>query len=428
MVGARAVRLTKLKRERDAQMHRLGSGRMVSRGAMRSNIRMQPAFTAIPSPPGRSAQAGLLADIAAGLATGSDLATLLEQLLAPIVRLAGAQSGAVRVLSVAGDTLELVGAIGLPAQPCSGGPVAGSDCGPCGAAAGSQRMVWACDASECSAPSAQGAGAAPACQHMMAGPLRHRGRTLGVYNLFFAHDREPSADVREILQSVGELLGLALNNARLEQEHLRATLLRERQMMAADVHDSLAQSLAFVKMRMPLLHDAMRAHDDVQGQRYYEEVRGAISQAHASLRAIVSQLRLPMDPQGLLHALGSTAEHFRIGSGIELEFVNELPSLKLPVEQETQVFHIVQEALTNVARHAGAEHAWLRIARANGSVRIEVEDDGSGLPAQASRGTHYGMDIMAERARRIGAALEIGRRDEGGTRVRLTVPAAPKAD
>ena len=331
MVGARAVRLTKLKRERNARMHRLGSGRMVSNGAMRSNTRMQPAFTAIPSPPGRSAQAGLLADIAAGLATGSDLATLLEQLLAPIVRLAGAQSGAVRVLSVAGDTLELVGAIGLPAQPCSGGPVAGSDCGPCGAAAGSQRMVWACDASECTAPSAQGAGAAPACQHMMAVPLRHRGRTLGVYNLFFAHDREPSADVREILQSVGELLGLALNNARLEQEHLRATLLRERQMMAADVHDSLAQSLAFVKMRMPLLHDAMRAHDDVQGQRYYEEVRGAISQAHASLRAIVSQLRLPMDPQGLLHALGSTAEHFRIGSGIELEFVNELPSLQIPV-------------------------------------------------------------------------------------------------
>jgi two-component system nitrate/nitrite sensor histidine kinase NarX len=259
---------------------------------------------------------------------------------------------------------------------------------------------------------------------MMAVPLRHRGRTLGVYNLFFSHDREPSADVKAILLSVGELLGLALNNARLEQEHLRATLLRERQKMAADVHDSLAQSLAFVKMRMPLLHDAMRAHDDAQGQRYYEEVRGAISQAHASVRAIVSQLRLPMDPQGLLHALGTAAEHFRLGSGIELEFVNELPSLELPAEQETQVFHIVQEALTNVARHAGAERAWLRIARADGGIRVDVDDDGAGLPARESPGSHYGMDIMAERARRIGAALEIGRRDGGGTRVRLTVPAA----
>jgi two-component system nitrate/nitrite sensor histidine kinase NarX len=191
------------------------------------------------------------------------------------------------------------------------------------------------------------------------------------------------------------------------------------------VHDSLAQSLAFVKMRMPLLLDAMRAHDDAQGQRYYDEVRGAISQAHASVRAIVSQLRLPMDPQGLLHALGAAAEDFRRSSGTELEFVNELPSLRLPAEEEAQVFRIVQEALTNVARHAGAEHAWLRVARAHGGLCIDVEDDGAGLPQRHPRSTHYGMDIMAERARRIGAMLEVGARREGGTRVRLTVPMAP---
>jgi two-component system nitrate/nitrite sensor histidine kinase NarX len=223
---------------------------------------------------------------------------------------------------------------------------------------------------------------------------------------------------------VGELLGLALNNARLEHEHLRVTLLRERQVMAADVHDALAQSLAFVKMRMPLLDDAMRAHGDAQGQRWCEEVRDAISQAHASVRAIVSQLRAPMDPRGLLHAIGAAAEDFRRRSGTELEFANELPSLRLPLEQETQVFHIVQEALTNVARHAGAEHAWLHIARdGRGGVRIDVEDDGSGLPTQPDAGSHYGLDIMAERARRIGAAFEIGARSAaGGTRVRLIVP------
>jgi two-component system nitrate/nitrite sensor histidine kinase NarX len=371
----------------------------------------------------RPAQVGLLADIAAGLAGGSDLADLLAQFLAPIVRLAGAQAGTVRALSAAGDRLELVGTFGLASQSCSGGKAADSHCGACGAAAHGQPIVWIGDPDH-SADAATADMPAGGCRHVLAVPLRHRGRTLGVYTLFFQGDQEPSPQVKALLQTVGELLGLALNNARLEQKHLQATLLRERQHMAADVHDSLAQSLTFVKMRMPLLQDAMLAHDDALGQRYYEDVRGAITQAHASVRAIVSQLRVPVDPEGLLHALGRAADGFRSSSGTELRFENHLSALDLPAEQQTQVFHILQEALSNVARHAGAEHAWLRIDQtADGDIRFEVEDDGNGLPARASDTTHYGLDIMQERARRIGARFEIGRGDAlRGTRVRLTLP------
>jgi two-component system, NarL family, nitrate/nitrite sensor histidine kinase NarX len=387
-----------------------------------SNSAMSSPASVIRLPATKASQAGLLADIAQGLAAGSDLAKVLEQFLVPIVRLAGAEAGAVRVLSAAGDTLELLSAVGRPTRACSGGVAASLDCGPCGMAAAGQPLVWACDARECAEPSAAAADDGD-CQPMMAVPLRHRGRTLGVYNLFFAQVHEPTDEVKTMLRSVGELLGLALNNARLEQEHLRTTLLRERQMMAADVHDSLAQSLAFVKMRMPLLHDAMLAHDTALAQRYYDDVRAAVTQAHASVRGIVSQLRVPMDPQGLLHALGSIAQDFRRSSGTELAFANELPSLQLSAEQESQVFHVVQEALTNVTRHAGAQHAWLRISNCAGGVRFDVEDDGSGLPSQGHSSTHYGMDIMLERARRIGASLEVGQRPGGGTRVRLLVPA-----
>lgn len=85
-----------------------------------------------------------------------------------------------------------------------------------------------------------------------------------MYNLFYSQAREPGEDVLALLKSVGELLGLALHNARLESENLRATLLHERQLMAAEVHDSVAQSLAFVKMRLPLLRDAMQTRDDAR--------------------------------------------------------------------------------------------------------------------------------------------------------------------
>ena len=393
---------------------------------------LQMPDTALLPPPESGArvhEAAILAEIAAGLATEDDLGLLLARFLGPIVQLAGAQAGAVRVLSDAGDRLQMVSGLGLPDGLCSREQAVDRHCGHCGAAADAQRLVWATDLSAC-AERSEGSYFGQGCQRLLAVPLQHRGRVLGVYNLFFGDAEEPGPEVQAILRSVGELLGLALNNARLEQEHLRATLMKERQMMAAEVHDSLAQSLAFVRMRMPLLQDAMLAHDDSRAQRYCDDVRSAIGQAHASLRSIITHLRAPMDPQGLMHALSASADHFRRSTGAELDFVNEAPSLRLPPEQEAQVFHIVQEALTNVARHAGARHARLHISSAPGGlVQILVEDDGAGLPAVGGGGAHYGLEIMGERARRLGGTLEIGARVGGGTCVRLAFPVsgAPSA-
>jgi two-component system nitrate/nitrite sensor histidine kinase NarX len=132
-------------------------------------------------------------------------------------------------------------------------------------------------------------------------------------------------------------------------------------------------------------------------------------------------LRSPMDPAGLVHALDVTAQTFRRSSGAELDFVNEMSGLKFSPEQETQVFHIVQEALTNVSRHARARHARLHLAPLNdGLLQVVVEDDGAGLPPPtADGGAHYGLEIMLERARRLGGTLQIGPRDGGGKRVQL---------
>ncbi len=367
--------------------------------------------------------AGILAAITAGVAAGDDLDALLQRFLDPLVRLAGAQGGAVRVLSASGDQLERVSGIGLPPDLCGNDPAVDRHCGVCGEAADGQPLVWATDLSGC-AERSQGRFFGQGCRRLLAVPLQHRGRTLGVYNLFFAHADVPGPEILAILRSVGELLGLALDNARLERENLRATLLHERQMMAAEVHDSLAQSIAYVKMRMPLLQDALLANDQARALQYCDDVRSVASQAHASLRAILTHLRAPMDPQGLMHALDASAELFRRSSAAVLDVVNDLPALQLAPEQEAQVFHIVQEALTNVARHAGAQHARLHIgAAAAGEVEVLIEDDGTGLPpVGGAAGSHYGLEIMGERARRIGGRLEVGARDGGGTRVRLAFP------
>jgi two-component system nitrate/nitrite sensor histidine kinase NarX len=375
---------------------------------------------------------GILADIAAGLASGSDLHDLLARFLRPIVDIAGAAAGAVRASDEDGQGMRLIASLGLPDEVLAAERDITAACGVCGVAAAGEFPRWAGDRSSCAR---QGAAttAGTGYRRVLAVPLRHRSRTLGVYTLFYDTVAEPSADVQALLAAAGDLLGMALDHARLERENLRAVVADERRAMAADVHDSIGQSLAYVKMRLPLLHDAlhlaMQGGDAATVERYFEDVRGAVRDAHAALRGILTHLRSPMDPLGLDHALQGCADSFRRQGGPELEIVNDQPGLQLAPEQEAQVFHIVQEALSNVGRHAAARHARVHISRpAAATVQVLVEDDGGGLPApqglpaDAIAGSHYGMDIMLDRARRLGGTLDVGPRSGGGTRVRLAFP------
>ena len=100
--------------------------------------------------------------------------------------------------------------------------------------------------------------------------------------------------------------------------------------------------------------------------------------------------------------------------------------LRLSATQESQVFHIVQESLANIAKHASARHAWLSIRQVLGRVDVVVEDDGTGPTGDAVVATsnHFGVDIMRERAARVGGRIDIGPREGGGMRVHLSFPLA----
>jgi two-component system nitrate/nitrite sensor histidine kinase NarX len=373
----------------------------------------------------------LFAEISAELSSGNDLEALLEKFLIPVVRLASARAGSVRRLSDDGKEMLLVGAVGLPEAVLTAERSVDRDCGVCGLAAGGGHVEASVDLSPCRQRS-EGDYFERSCVQVLAVPLRHRGEVLGVYNLFFDSEERVGAEISVVLRSVGELLGLALHNARLERENLRITVMNERQMMANEVHDAVAQTLAFMKMRLPLLDDAIRAHDEAGSLKYCADLRRAVGEAHASLREILTLFRTRMDPQGLVHALRGITNSFKDRTGIALEFCNQVDALELSVEQEVQVFHIAQEALANIAKHSLARQARLVIDRTPGRIEMVVEDDGSGLAAMSlvtqatasASQTHYGIEIMRERARHLGGTVTVGERQGGGTRVHLVIPDA----
>lgn len=361
-----------------------------------------------------------------GTSAGRDVVT---GFLALIVRLSGARAGAVRKLHPGGATLDLVASVDMPAGLRRVDESRPAGCGVCGTALKAGRL--------------QGTGPTVGCSvcgdgpdaldlaHALAVPLYDQARPIGVLNLFFRDAASVPGDAVELLRPFGPVLGLALENERLARENLTARLANEREAMAADIHDALAQSLTFARMRMSLLRDAVRTGDTAKGERYCTDVDDELRGAQVRLRDMIRHFRAGMGSGGLLTSLRELAAEFSVRRDIELRFDCRARALDLTPEQELQAFHIVGEALANVCKHSGARHARLSIDRRNGDVHVTVEDDGCGAAledldtAGASNGgdgTHHGLRIMRERAARAGGRLTVDHIDGGGVRVDLTLP------
>lgn len=370
--------------------------------------------------------------LATEMAGDIDLAPLLERFLTAILALAGAQAGAVRVLTDDGKSMRLVAQQGLPSSVQNAERLVGRDCGMCGLASEGDVLGWVDDVKSC-ARHGEHAYFGNECQRVLAISLPHGGEVLGIYNLFFDSHAQLDNQTETMLRLIGQLLGLSLHNARIERERLRVTVLRERQEMVNEVHDTIAQTLAYVRMRLPLLGESMLAHDDARSQKYLGDVKTGVGEVHDKLREVMTYFRTRMDPLGLLHALEGVADSYFDRVGISLEIRNLAHGLNLSDEQEVQVFYIIQEALANIAKHSMARKAIVSITRISEMLEFRIEDDGLGMdePSVSTLVTlakglaptnHFGLEIMQSRAKRLGGSLVVGPNDGGGTRVRLLLP------
>lgn len=393
---------------------------------------MRQLRRADPGPAGELQALRVLSEVATGIAGEHDPETLLARSLGTMMRLAGARAGAVRVVTPDGAQMRLVAAEGLPPEVIEQERLVPVDCGVCGAAVSADGVRQSTALDHCAAKG--GTAFFEGCGAAVVVPLQHMGRMLGAYTLFFAAPREMPEELALLFRSIAEHLGLALENARLLRENMRMTLMNERQLMANEVHDSLAQTMAYMNMRLTLMREALERGENPGAIKYASDVQQALEGAYSDLRELVSQFRSRMDPLGLVRALENLRADFLDRTGVDLTFENRIAELDLSVEEEVQVFHIVQEALANVVRHSGAKHARLIAERSGGEYRFSVADDGLGFFAMGSRsgdGTapshlrhHLGINIMRERAQQLNGSIAIANLPQGGARVSLVFPAA----
>ena len=349
-----------------------------------------------------------------------ELWSLLEGFLSTIVGTVGARAGTVRVVSSDGQALRMVGAVGLPPEifRCEGDVDIG--CGVCGKAV-SSNDVRVSDTGMC-AQRFDTRFFAEDCKHVVAVPLEYQGDLIGVLTLFYAAAHDVPDNSAPIFRSFADLIGITLEKNRQSRESLRVNLIAERQAIANEIHDSLAQTLVYTKMRSSLLLDAIRTHDELLVFKCAGDIDEALANGQKTVRELITHFRSQMDPLGLQHALQTLVGEFRERTGIIFKYTNRVADFNLPLEHELQIFHIVREALTNIATHSGASNASLDICHSDERYIFTVEDNGSGIYKCASIDGHYGLLIMRERAQRIGGEIEIESSEDAGTRVQLSLP------
>ena len=255
-------------------------------------------------------------------------------------------------------------------------------------------------------------------------PIRLHERTMGEVDLFYYAQVEPSAAERSLLEALTAHLTAAMENLRLDGLAKEAAVSQERNLLARELHDSIAQSLAFLKIQLQLMRDALAMGDEQRIQSVLGEIDTGVRESYGDVRELLVHFRTRANAEHIEPALQTTLRKFQHQSGILASLQMQGRGLPLPPDLQIQVLHIVQEALSNVRKHAHATRVWLD-AQQQPRWRFEVRDDGIGFAAEdgAHDEIHVGLRIMAERAERIGATLEVISTPGQGTSVALELAA-----
>lgn len=290
-----------------------------------------------------------------------------------------------------------------------------------------------CSQSDCARCIGDGAVAVHAAAtadsaHIVSIPLTDRGRSYGVMPLAIPRERQLAPWQLQLLEAVGRHIGAALAMAQRNEERHRLALFEERSVIARELHDSLAQSLSYLKIQVARLQSLLdKAAPAEQTRGVVGELKTGLNNAYRQLRELLTTFRLRMDGRGLQAALEDTVRECRSRTGLAITLRNRLIGVELASNEEIHVLQVIREALSNVEHHAHARQVDITLERLpDNRVRVRVDDDGVGITSQEAPTHHYGLVIMRDRAHSLKGELSIHARAGGGTRVELEfTPATP---
>jgi two-component system nitrate/nitrite sensor histidine kinase NarX len=259
--------------------------------------------------------------------------------------------------------------------------------------------------------------------------LQYRENSLGAIHLFFTGQSAIELDAySELLLSIGQHLGSAVEKFRLLEEASELLVMQERTRLSHELHDSLAQTIASLRIQIRVLDEIFHSNDEKSIWHQMERIEYTIDQANTQLRELIAHFRVPINEQGLIPSIEETVHRTQEEMGIPVYFQNEWPQQELRPEVELNVLRIVQECLVNIRKHSRAEVVRVLLSFRNDNNIVLIEDDGIGFEESSiisEGGLHMGLNILRDRARQMGAEIEIESEPGDGTRVNLQFRVEP---
>jgi two-component system NarL family sensor kinase len=254
-------------------------------------------------------------------------------------------------------------------------------------------------------------------------PLYAQGEKLGVLNVASPDWRELSPEDLRLLHIIGDLMSIAVARARLFERSIQLGAVEERNRLAREIHDTLAQGLTGIALKLEAADALIDAGgENAQIQTIIQQALGLTQASLEEARRSVLDLRAaPLEGRDLISALRElVVDQAHPGLEISLDLPKNLPPLSMRLE--AGFYRMAQEALTNIIMHSQAQHARISLIAQVHALTLEIEDDGVGFDPQTAPVERFGLIGLSERAKLLGGKLTLNSAPNKGTRVLVTIP------
>ncbi len=241
---------------------------------------------------------------------------------------------------------------------------------------------------------------------------------------------ELDAQNNELIVSLTNLISTALSLRKQRQQEHQLILFEERSTIARELHDSLAQSLSYLKIQVSVLERHLKNQmSEPEAAAIYqniEQIKVGLGSAYRQLRDLLVTFRLTIDNDNFDEALHEAASEFALKGGFIIKVNNDIMTLNLSAHEQIDLIQIAREALSNISRHAQAQNVEIHLQYEEGdkNILMRIIDDGVGMSGSVDQTQHHGLMIMKERAHNIGGELIVTDNKPRGTIV--TVRFEPK--